>query len=252
MAGRPDDESDGTRRTRAERDADALVDLCRPPAAARGHPKGRPGRQRPGVNLVIEAPPSPPSSSGSSASAPRPPSTTPRRASLDAGRDAGLVPGRSRPDAPQAPHRRHHPGGHDLSPALAAAFLCDATMRKVVTAGSKILEYGHAHPTLPRAIREAVVLRDRTLPVQRLSTHGRLVRGPPPPAPGPGGRRQPSANCVLLCARHHHVLHRDGWVVHPRPRRHPVGRHARRAAMAHPTTRARERAASPDRHTLGA
>ena len=100
--------------------------------------------------------------------------------------------------------------GHDLSPALAAAFLCDATMRKVVTAGSEILEYGRAHPTLPRAIRDAVVLRDRRCrfrgcnrTVDWCEVHHLRHRA--------DGGPDALANCVLLCARHHHVLHREGW-----------------------------------------
>ena len=251
MAGRVDDESDGTRRSRAERDADALIELCARLLRLEDTPKGRPGRQRPGVNVVIEAPALAALELrelgiGTQAALDDFLAEEPLPAAMRAWYQAGL-------DRMHLKRRTAATtlGGHDLSPALAAAFLCDATMRKVVTAGSKILEYGHSHPTLPRAIREAVVLRDRTCrfrgcrrTVDWCEVHHLRHRAQ--------GGADSVVNCVLLCARHHHVLHRDGWVSTLAPDGTlsvvtPTGRrwHTRPPGPGNGPP-------PPDRHTLGA
>jgi hypothetical protein len=215
LARRPDDDTDGRRRTRAERDADALVDLCR--RALRDHdtPTTNPGRQRPGVNVVIDAP---------------------QLAALEL-RQLGitdedelddLLDGWHTTPAVRAWYRAglDHLGGstpaattltgHDLSPALAAAFCCDSTMRRVLSTGSTVLTYGKAHATVPQAIRDATVIRDRHCRfrgckrlVDWCEVHHITHRA------HDGTDRVD--NCVLLCAYHHHVLHRPGWSAHLEP-----------------------------------
>jgi hypothetical protein len=216
LAGRSDDDTDDRRRTRAERDADALVDLCRRVLRDHETPKTAPGRQRPVVNVVIDAP---------------------DLAALElrqlgiadpAGLD-DLLAGWATTAALRAWYqagldrlRGHHGvaartlSGHDLSPALAAAFLCDSTMRRVVAAGSTILDHGRAHTTVPTAIRDAVVLRDRHCrfrgcrrTVDWCEVHHITHRS--------RGGTDRVDNCVLLCAYHHHVLHRPGWSAHLEP-----------------------------------
>lgn len=210
LAGRRDDESDERRRTRAERDADALVDICRRILRDHETPKTAPGRQRPGINVGIDAA---------------------DLAALEL-RDLGIgtiaeldafLHGRSTTTTQRAWYRaglsrRLGPGGgsastlsgHDLSPSLAGAFCCDSTMRRVISADSTILDYGRPMPTLPRSVRDAVVLRDRrgrfrgcNRTVDWGEVHHLRHRE--------DGGADAVTNCVLLCARHHHVLHRDGW-----------------------------------------
>jgi hypothetical protein len=216
LAGRTDDDTDQHRRTRAERDADALVDISRRFLRDHETPKTAPGRQRPGVNIVIDAA---------------------DLAALEL-RELGIattaelddyLDGWATTAALRAWYRagldrltgNHHTAattlsGHDLSPALAAAFCCDATMRRVIAADSTILDYGKPMPTLPRSVRDAVILRDRRCrfrgcnrTVDWCEVHHLTHRE--------HGGPDTVANCVLLCARHHHVLHRDGWSAHLEP-----------------------------------
>ena len=213
LARRADDpETDGTKRTRAERDGDALVELCRRMLRDDDTPRTAPGRQRPGVNLVIDA-------ADFAANTLRAlgigtveqldtylaqrPTTVAERAWYQAGLNR-----RHQPDGGSATTV----SGHDISPALAAAFCCDATLRRIVTNGSEIIDYGRAMPTLPRSVRDAVVVRDRRCRFRGCDrtvdwcevhhVHRRTDGGP-----------DAVSNCVLLCARHHHVLHRDGWAA---------------------------------------
>lgn len=215
LARRPDDDTDGGRRSRAERDADAFVDLCRRSLRDHDTPTTNPGRQRPGVNVVIDAP---------------------QLAALEL-RQLGisdeneldaLLDGWHTTPAVRAWYRAGldclegtAPAaatltGHDLSPALAAAFCCDSTMRRVLSTGSTVLTYGKAHATIPQAIRDATVLRDRHCRfrgckrrVDWCEVHHITHRA------HDGTDRVD--NCVLLCAYHHHVLHRPGWSAHLEP-----------------------------------
>ena len=217
LARRADDpDTDGPKRTRAERDGDALVDLCRRMLRDDNTPRTAPGRQRPGVNLVIEA-------ADFAANTLRAlgigtvdqlETYLTERATSAAERawyQAGLT-------------RRHQPGGgsattlsgDDISPALAAAFCCDATLRRVVANGSEIIDYGRAMPTLPQSVSDAVVVHDRQCrfrgcdrTVDWCEVHHVRRRT--------DGGPDAVSNCVLLCARHHHVLHRDGWTAHSLP-----------------------------------
>lgn len=90
---------------------------------------------------------------------------------------------------------------------------CDATVSRIVTDGaSQILDVGRATRTIPPALRRAVVARDRT-------------------CVGPGCHRPPEhcdvhhiifwehggdtslENTVLLCRRHHRLVHLKQWRV---------------------------------------
>ena len=208
------DEPDETR-TRAMRDGDALVELCRRALRDHRHPRREPGRQRPGVNLVIDA----------------------YDHTANHLRARGLTPGdpdgfeRFLDQHATTPDQRawwragwerlHHPHagtattltGVTLSPSLTAALTCDATLRHVLTAGSEILHLGRAAPTVPRAIRHAIHLRDRLCrfrgcdrTIDWCEIHHLHHRE--------HGGVDSLHNCVLLCARHHHVLHRPGWHTH--------------------------------------
>lgn len=215
LAARHDDDTDERPRSRSERLADAFTDLCARFLRDHETPKANPGRQRPGVNVVIDAP---------------------QLAALelqqlgitDEHELDDLLDGWHTTPAVRAWYRAgleclggNAPAattlsGHDLSPALAAAFCCDSSMRRVLSTGSTVLSYGKAHATIPQAIRDATVLRDRhcrfrgcTRLVDWCEVHHVTHRA------HDGTDRVD--NCVLLCAYHHHVLHKPGWSVHLEP-----------------------------------
>ena len=247
LATRSDDDTDPRRRTRAERAADALVDMSRRFLRDHETPKTSPGRQRPGVNVVIDAP---------------------TLAALEL-RELGIATIAELDDflddqpttaAMRAWHRSgldhltDNPGpaattltGHDLSPALAAAFCCDATMRRLLAAGSTLLDYGRPMPTLPKSVARRRHPPRPPLPLPGLSPHRRLVRGPPHPPPR--ARR----------SRLHRQLRPALRPPPPRPpprrlerpprtRRHPRHRRTPRPPLGHPTTRAHQRALTTTTH----
>jgi hypothetical protein len=89
-------------------------------------------------------------------------------------------------------------------------------MRRMLVTGSTVLDYGKAHATVPRAIRDATVVRDRHCRFRgcRRSIDWCEVHHLVHKAHDGTDRLD---NCVLLCAYHHHVLHRPGWSAHLQP-----------------------------------
>jgi hypothetical protein len=89
--------------------------------------------------------------------------------------------------------------------------LCDAAIHRVLTHGrSAILDYGTATRTIPAPLYNTLVVRDR---------HCRFPGCDRPAAwceghhihPWQAGGPTQLANLVLLCSRHHHLLHRPRW-----------------------------------------
>jgi hypothetical protein len=90
---------------------------------------------------------------------------------------------------------------------------CDAGIHRVVTDGrSSILDYGHKHQTVPANLFNALVARDRCCrfpgcdrPAKWTEAHHiwQWIRGGPTAI----------GNLVLLCSRHHHLLHLPGWHI---------------------------------------
>jgi len=89
--------------------------------------------------------------------------------------------------------------------------LCDAAVHRVLSHGrSAILDYGTTTRTIPTPLYNALVLRDR---------HCRFPGCDRPAAwceghhirPWQAGGPTQLANLVLLCSRHHHLLHRPRW-----------------------------------------
>jgi hypothetical protein len=90
---------------------------------------------------------------------------------------------------------------------------CDASVRRIVLGPrSEPLDVGRKTPVVPAALRRAVIARDKTC---RFSGCGR-------PAAwcdvhhikhwAKGGETSLS-NCMLLCGRHHHLIHEEGFSV---------------------------------------
>src|SRR3546814_1389739 len=103
--------------------------------------------------------------------------------------------------------------GSSIDAATLHALACDANLHRVITDGkSSILDYGRSTRTIPAAVYTSLVLRDQ---------HCRY----------PGCDRKPEwcdghhiwhwerggptklSNLVLLCSRHHHLIHRRGWHI---------------------------------------
>ncbi len=103
--------------------------------------------------------------------------------------------------------------GVPAEPAALQSLLCDSALHRVLVTGrSSILDYGTATRSFPANLWNALVVRDRHCRFpgcDRASPmcHGHHVV--------PFEQRGPTrlANCVLLCHRHHRVIHRRGWRV---------------------------------------
>jgi hypothetical protein len=101
--------------------------------------------------------------------------------------------------------------GTTLDRATTGRLLCDSTLHRVVTDGAGvILDYGRATRLVPRGLWDAVVVRDR---------HCRYAGCDRPAAwseahhvlPWEEGGPTRLDNLVLLCSRHHHVVHQPGF-----------------------------------------
>ena len=105
------------------------------------------------------------------------------------------------------------PHGGTLPPGAVERLLCDANLRRLVTRGdSEVLDAGRSRRQWNVAQRQALWVRDGG------------CRGPGcdrPPAWTHAHHIQPWTedgptsleNGLLLCSRHHHMVHEDGWTV---------------------------------------
>jgi Domain of unknown function (DUF222)/HNH endonuclease len=101
-------------------------------------------------------------------------------------------------------------GGIPIDRITAGRYLCDSIMHRVIVQGrSAILDYGRATRAIPPPLWNVMVLRDQHCrfpgcdrPAHWCECHHIVAweKGGPT---GPG-------NLVLLCTRHHHLLHRPG------------------------------------------
>jgi Domain of unknown function (DUF222) len=92
------------------------------------------------------------------------------------------------------------------------AFACDCVIHRVLRSGSAVLDYGRATRTVPSNLFRAVACRDGGC---RFPTCTRKVAWCE--AHHIRWWRQHGAtkldNLLLLCSRHHHLVHRDGWQI---------------------------------------
>ncbi len=111
----------------------------------------------------------------------------------------------------------HHLDGTPVEVATLHRLACDANVHRVITDGaSSILDYGRATRTIPPAIYTSLVLRDARCrfpgcdrPPQWCEGHHIW--------PWEHGGPTNLPNLVLLCSRHHHVIHKIGWQLKLRP-----------------------------------
>jgi Domain of unknown function (DUF222)/HNH endonuclease len=172
---RPDDDAIADRRARtpAHRRADALGDICR---FFLDHQAAAPDgqRHRPHVNLVVDAVP------------------TADGFEIAEARTADGTP---------------------IDRITADRHLCDSLLYRVLVRGrSAILEYGRATRAVPPPLWNVLLLRDRHCrwthcdrPAHWCEAHHVV--------PWERGGTTGLGNLVLLCSRHHHVVHRPGWVA---------------------------------------
>jgi len=107
---------------------------------------------------------------------------------------------------------RHH-DGTQVSAEEARRLACDANVHRVITGGrSSILDYGHSTRVVAVALFMVLAHRDGGCrfpgcdrPVDWCDAHHihHWVNGGP----------TVHWNLVLLCGRHHHVVHRKGWQI---------------------------------------
>jgi hypothetical protein len=97
-----------------------------------------------------------------------------------------------------------------VDPDTARRLACDASITRVVMAGpSEPLDVGRRTPLIPPAIRRALILRDRgcRFPQCRRPhpwTDGHHI------VPWSQGGPTSQANLLLLCRRHHRMVHQPG------------------------------------------
>jgi hypothetical protein len=98
-----------------------------------------------------------------------------------------------------------------VHPEIARQLACDASiMRVVMSAASEPLDVGRRTPVVPASLRRALVVRDG---------HCRFPGCDRPPAWSDAhhvhhwadGGPTALSNLVLLCRRHHRLVHERGW-----------------------------------------
>ena len=173
----------GDLRTHAERQGDALVELC-PPGAGRRHAARRCAAQRAQVRVdhrLVRA-----------VRRPRRPGRRRRRAAL------------RRPD-----HAPRPPGGWPATPGWS----------RILTGPDGLpLDVGQEQRTRHRRDPPGHRAPRRALRLRRLHGPGRLVRRPPRRPLGATAGRPRCENGALLCERHHTAVHEGGFAHRPRPR----------------------------------
>jgi hypothetical protein len=101
--------------------------------------------------------------------------------------------------------------GPGLDGATVSRLFCDAAVHRVVMAGrSAVLDYGMATRTIPTQLWNALVIRDEHCRFPGCDRSSTWCEGHHVVWVTRGGPTE-LANLVLVCARHHHVLHQPGW-----------------------------------------
>jgi hypothetical protein len=101
--------------------------------------------------------------------------------------------------------------GTNLDRTTVERLLCDAALHRVLTQGrSAILDYGRATRTIPAPLYNALVLRDQRCRFPGCDRPAAWCEGHHVRPWLHGGPTQ-LLNLVLLCSRHHHLLHTRRW-----------------------------------------
>jgi hypothetical protein len=101
--------------------------------------------------------------------------------------------------------------GTSLDRTTIDRMLCDAALHRVLTHGrSTIVDYGTATRTIPAPLFNALVVRDQRCRFPGCDRPAAWCEGHHVRPWLFGGPTQ-LLNLVLLCSRHHHLLHNRGW-----------------------------------------
>jgi Domain of unknown function (DUF222)/HNH endonuclease len=101
--------------------------------------------------------------------------------------------------------------GSRLDRTTTDRLLCDAAVHRVLSHGrSAILDYGTTTRTIPTPLYNALVVRDRHCRFPGCDRAAAWCEGHHVRPWVHGGPTQ-LANLVLVCSRHHHLLHRPRW-----------------------------------------
>lgn len=196
------------RRTPEQRTADGLIATAEAAISA-GAPVA--GGVRPHISIIVRPEPDPTGTTAQDAA-----DRTSERPDHDPVRPAdepGPQPGPRGPTATTS-------NGATISPDATERLLCDARLTRIVmNASSQILNVGRATRTWTHAQRTAITARDRH------------CRGPGCDRPPDwchihhirwwsNGGRTDLDNGILLCTRHHRLVHEGGWTLTLNPTTH--------------------------------
>ena len=107
--------------------------------------------------------------------------------------------------------------GTPISAADARRLACDANLHRVITrADGSILDYGRATRTVSAALFMVLCLRDKGCRFPGCDRPCHLTDAHHVKHWIDLGETQPE-NLVLLCRRHHRVVHREGWSISLQP-----------------------------------
>ncbi|MDP1804464.1 MAG: DUF222 domain-containing protein, partial [Acidimicrobiales bacterium] len=107
--------------------------------------------------------------------------------------------------------------GPTLDGPTVSRLFCDSAVHRVVMSGrSAILDYGSATRTIPAPLWNALVIRDEHCRFPGCDRPSVWCEGHHVVWVTQGGPTE-MANLVLLCSRHHQVLHQPGWHAKLRP-----------------------------------
>ena len=107
--------------------------------------------------------------------------------------------------------------GPVLDGPTVSRLFCDSAVHRVVMAGrSAILDYGTSTRTIPAPLWNALVIRDEHCRFPGCDRPSVWCEGHHVVWVTQGGPTE-LANLVLVCSRHHHVLHQPGWHAKLRP-----------------------------------
>jgi len=114
-------------------------------------------------------------------------------------------------DLPTGRHAVHLDSGLPLSKPEIHRLLCDAALHRVIIDGdSNILDYGRSTRTVTGALWHALQLRDRHCRFPNCDRPAYWCDAHHVHAWESGGHTN-LTNLVLLCRRHHRLLHTQGW-----------------------------------------
>lgn len=116
-----------------------------------------------------------------------------------------------------AARRVRYLGGGPVSAGTAASTPCDGVMHRVVVdPDGAILDYGRATRTISAAIWSALVVRDEGCRFPGCDRPAKWSEAHHVVWFSVGGETSLD-NLILLCSRHHHLIHRPGWETKLKP-----------------------------------